>query len=310
MTTQISEWAPVALFIYRRPEHARRMISSLQNCVGYPESPVFVFADGAAHPRDLRAVQETRVIAHSMLGDRAVFLERETNIGVDRSVIAGVTQLCDRFSKVVVIEDDLVVSSQFLEFLNRGLQEFEHEPRVMQVSGHMFDVPEMRQQNEAIFLPMTTSWGWATWKRAWDQFDPSANGWRARLDDHEVRRRFDLDGHFAYSAMLARQMRHEVGAWDIRWYYSLFERKGLGLFPPRTLVVNIGLDGSGAHDRLALPTRQAPLETDASFDLPEDVAESDKKGHVFAAVGAFRHASTGRKVLALMRLLLRRWGLR
>ena len=306
VTLQISEWAPVALFIYKRPQHARQMISTLQRCFGFPESPIFVFADGPAHHRDLSAVQHTRALAHSLLGDRAVFLERETNIGLDRSVIAGVTQLCDRFGRVVVVEDDLVVSPLFLQFLNRGLRRYEDEPRVMQVSGHMFDVPQIRQQNEAIFLPMTTSWGWATWKRAWDQFDPLADGWRARLADDQVRRRFDLDGHFAYSTMLARQMRQEVGAWDIRWYYTVFEHDGLSLFPPRTLVINAGLDGSGTHDRLALPARQAPLDTAAAFDLPAQVSESDQKALVFDAISAFRPRSTRGRLMALARTAARR----
>ena len=168
MSSRISASPPVALFIYKRPEHARRTITSLQGCIGYAESPIFVFADGPAHARDLPAVQQTRALARSLLGDRPVFLERDANLGVDRSVIEGVTQLCERFGSVVVVEDDLVVSPLFLQFLNRALQQYEDEPRVMQVSGHMFDVPELRHVDEAFFLPMTTSWGWATWKRAWD----------------------------------------------------------------------------------------------------------------------------------------------
>ena len=309
MTTQISEWAPVALFIYKRPNHARQMIASVKACSGFAESPIFVFADGPARPGDLPGVQETRAVARSQLGDRAVYLERDVNIGVDRSIVEGVTDLCERFGKVIVIEDDLVVSPLFLRFLNRGLQRYEHEARVMQVSGHMFDVPRLRQQTEAVLLPMTTSWGWATWDRAWAQFDPLADGWRTRLKDEQVRRRFDLDGNFPYSTMLARQMERQVGAWDIRWYYSVFARDGLVLFPPRSLVVNLGFDGSGTHDRLALPARQAPLESLAPFDLPADVVESSHKDAVFMSIKEFRPTSARRRLAAVMRVALRRGGL-
>ena len=308
MTSESPDWAPIAVFIYKRPEHARRMIGSLQRCAGYAESPVFVFADGPAHPRDLAGVRETRTLARAMLGDRAVFVESDTNLGVDRSVIGGVTQLCDRFGKVVVIEDDLVLSPLFLDFMNRGLRSYEGEGKVMQVSGYMFDVPQLRHRNEALFLPLTTSWGWATWKRAWDHFDPLASDWKARLSDGLVRRRFDLDDHFAYSTMLARQMQRRVGAWDIRWYYSVFARDGLVLFPPRSLVVNRGFDGSGTHDRLALPAHQAPIETVTPFDLPVDVVESPYKEDVFRSIAAFRPTSARRKLSALVRVALRRGG--
>jgi hypothetical protein len=310
VTVQISEWAPIALFIFRRPDHARRTIASLQACIGFSESQIFVFADGPTRPRDVPAVMETRALVRRLLGERATFLERETNLGIDQSVIAGVTDVCDRFGRVIVIEDDLVVSPLFLQFLNRGLRRYESEPRVMQISGHMFDVPQLRKQNEAVFLPMTTSWGWATWKRAWDQFDPEADGWRDRLHDEPARRRFDLEGNFEYSGMLAREMRRKVGAWDIRWYYTVFARDGLALFPPRTLVVNAGFDGTGTHDRLALPTVQAQLETSVLFDLPADVAVTREKTHVFEAMGAFRLSSLPRKALAYAKSALRRAGLR
>ena len=310
MTIQIRKWAPVAVFIYNRPIQAQQMISSLQACAGYEESPLFVFADGPAHPQDLPAVEKTRALARKLLGDRAVFLDREANLGIDRSVIEGVTQLCQQFGRAVILEDDLVLSPLFLQFLNRALQTYQDEPRVMQVSGYMFDVPQLRHQDEGIFLPMTTSWGWATWKRAWDHFDPVADGWEERLRDEEVRRRFDLDGHFAYSKMLARQMRRSVGAWDIRWYYTVFAHDGLVLFPPRTLVRNVGFDGSGTHDRLALPAHQAPLEMAASFDLPRAIQESSQKSHVFGSIGTFRPSSPIHKVLAYGRFALRRAGLR
>jgi hypothetical protein len=221
-------------------------------------------------------------------------------------VIAGVTQLGDRFGRVVVVEDDLVVSPFFLQFLNDGLERFDGERRVMQVSGHMFDVPRLREQREGLFLPMTTSWGWATWKRAWDLFDPAATGWRDLLSDEPRRRRFDLDGHFAYSAMLQQQMRRDVGAWDIRWYYTVFARGGLALFPPRTLVLNAGLDGSGTHHRLALPAHQGTLEMQASIDMPARVEESGAASDVFDAIGSFRPSSARRKLAAIARVGLRR----
>ena len=306
MNSRNDDWAPIALFVYNRPGHARRMISSLRDCIGYGESPIFLFADGPATPRDEHAVEETRATARSLLGARVTYLERNANLGIDRSIIAGVTELCERFGKVVVVEDDLVLSPRFLRFLNLALRRYEEEPRVMQVGGYMFDVPQISHQNEAIFLPMISSWGWATWTRAWAHFDPAATGWQGFLRDEDARRRFDLDGQFAYGSMLAREMRRPVAAWDIRWYYSVFVRDGLGLFPPRPLVLNTGFDGSGVHDRLALPVTQAALETSSDFDLPERVEPSAEQSHVFQAIGSFRPSGRARKAAALARVALRR----
>lgn len=281
-------WAPIALFIYRRPDHARRTILSLLACDGVDTSPIHVYADGPKSSGEAEAVRATRVVARDLLGQRATFREQERNLGLAESVIAGVTELCEQYGQVIVVEDDLVLGPSFLGFLNEGLRHFRTEPRVMQISGHMFDVPELRDTNEAVLLPMTTSWGWATWKRAWDLFDPAATGWEARLGTAEASRRFNLDGHYDYRRMLQRQMKGEIDSWAIRWNYAVFARDGLALFPPRTLVANVGMDGSGTHGRAAIAGRQATIAADRSFSMPNDIGVSPRAREVFSAISRSR----------------------
>jgi hypothetical protein len=304
-----TSWAPIALFIYKRPEHARRTISRLKACLGFEECPLYVFADGPKTDADVPAVQATRAAAHELLGPRAVFVEQDQNRGLANSIIAGTTELCQRHGRVVVIEDDLTLGPSFLRFLNEGLERYEDQPRVMQVAGYMFDVPSLADKQEALFLPMTSSWGWATWKRAWDQFDPSASGWQERLVGEEAER-FDLGGRYDYSGMLRRQMSGRIDSWAIRWNYSVFVRGGLVLYPPQTLVLNEGFDGTGTHGRLSLPVRQARLAQNAAFDFPALVAESPQEERVFEAIGSFRSASAPQKLKAVARAVLRRAGRR
>ena len=304
------EWAPIALFIYKRPDHARRAIMSLQACDGVQSSQIHIFADGPKSEAEIPAVEATRAVARELLGGNAVFVEQVRNRGLANSVIASTTEICDRFGRVIVVEDDLVVATSFLRFLNEGLERYRDEPRVMQISGHMFDVPSLAHEREAVLLPMTTSWGWATWTRAWALFDPSAAGWRERLGDDAEVERFNLDGSYDYARMLKRQMAGAIDSWAIRWYYTVFAHDGLVLYPPRTLVANTGFDGTGTHDRLAGPANQAPLGASDSFDFPTDVAESSQKAQVFAAIRSFRTSSRPRKAVAYVNLALRRVGLR
>ncbi len=293
----LTNLAPVALFIYQRPDHVRRTIASLQACDGFDGSPIYVFADGPKSVADRENVIAARAIARDLLGSRAVYAEQDNNRGLANSVIAGTTELCEQFGRVIVVEDDLVLSPGFLRFLNDGLVRYRNEARVMQISGHMFDVPSLAGEREAMLLPMTTSWGWGTWKRSWDMFDPMVAGWRERLADASIARRFNLDGAYDYGSMLRRQQKGAIDSWAVRWYYSVFVNDGLSLFPPRTLVFNGGLDGSGTHDRLALPARQATLDVAASFSWPDLISESRHKEQVFEAVRQFRTSSRLRRVV-------------
>jgi hypothetical protein len=306
MSSRVNQWAPVALFIYKRPDHARRVIASLQACEGAQSHPIFVFADGPRVEADVPAVRATRAVARELLGGAANFIEQDRNRGLANSIIAGATELCDRYGTVIVIEDDLILAPSFLRFLNEGLERYRDEPRVMQVSGHMFDVPSFMHQRDALFLPMTTSWGWATWKRAWDLFDPAASGWRRRLADDTEAKRFNLDGRYDYLGLLKRQMNGETDSWAIRWYYTVFAHDGLALFPPRTLVTNTGFDGTGTHGRLTLPVHQAALATSGAFDLPAEVGESHQKTLVFDAISEFRPSSGRRKLEAMAKIAFRR----
>jgi hypothetical protein len=240
-------YAPIALFVYKRPEHTRRTIEALKRCPEFAESPVFVFSDGPRKPEGEAPVQETRAVARQALEDHAEFIEAPKNQGLAVSIIGGVTRLCEQFGRVIVVEDDLVVAPEFLSFLNAALDRYAHAEEVMQISGHMFPVPAFQDRSEALFLPFTTSWGWATWARAWQHFDPRVVGWERLESDPSLRHRFNVQGSFDYFGMLKQQLAGKVDSWAIRWNWSVFVRDGLVLYPPRTLVNNEGFDGSGTH---------------------------------------------------------------
>ena len=248
----MSRLAPIALFVYKRPDHVQRTIRALQACDGFADSPVFVFCDGTAREHDRGPVQAARQAAKSLLADRATFFESDSNRGLASSVINGVGRLCESFGRVIVVEDDLVVAPGFLAFMNQALERYVKVEHVIHVTGYMFPVPELRDRREALFLPFISSWGWATWAHAWRRFDANALGWDRLEADRALRKRFDLDGSFDYYYMLRLQLAGRIDSWAIRWYWSVFKHDGLSLFPPRSYVQNTGFDGSGTHgSRLA-----------------------------------------------------------
>ena len=239
--------SPIALFVYNRPVHTKFAIEQLSKCKRFGESSLFVFSDGPKTRKDITAVTEVRNLVRRNIGKHVHLVEAKENQGLARSVINGVSRLCNAYGRAIVLEDDLLVSPYFLEYMNAALNKYEKNDTVMQVSGHMFPVKAFYNRKEALFLPFTTSWGWGTWERAWQQFDVRARGWDTLYSHHELRASFNLDGMFDYFSMLERQMRRGGNSWAIRWYWSVFKNKVLVVFPPVTLVRNIGLDGSGTH---------------------------------------------------------------
>ena len=247
--SDVQHAAPIAIFTYRRAEHLRRTLEALSRCELFEASPLLVFADGARGDSDASDVSAARRVATEMLAGRAEFHFADSNRGLASSVIAGVGEAIRRYGRVIVVEDDLEVSLMFLRYMNEALDRYADCTSVYQVSGHMFDVPGLRGCGSAMFLPFTTSWGWATWRRAWDQFDPAAPGWEQLASDRALRKRFNLGGVYDYAGMLERQMNGIGDSWAVRWNWTVFSHDGLALFPAETLVRNSGLDGSGTHGR-------------------------------------------------------------
>ncbi|MEL6949442.1 MAG: hypothetical protein AAGM16_04860 [Pseudomonadota bacterium] len=264
--------APIAVFAFNRPDHLAATLAALLRCRGADESPIHVFADGPRHSGEADAVDATRRVAVDMLGDRAEFRFAEGNQGLAASISAGVGELVERFGRVIVVEDDLELSQEFLSYMNAALNRFEASPEILQVSGFSYEVASFSDRDEGLVFPLTTTWGWATWERAWRRYDPEATDWEQLISDKTLARRFNLDGAYDYTTMLKRQMRGQLDSWGIRWYWSVFRAGGLVVYPPQTLVVNRGMDGSGTHGK-GLLTRFGQRESvmrDTPVDLPEE----------------------------------------
>lgn len=240
-------YSPIALFVYNRPKHTRETVEALLLNGQAKESDLYIFSDAPKNEAAREAVEEVRDYIKQISGFNKVnIVERDANWGLANSVIDGVSKLCEEFGRAIVLEDDLVVSPNFLEFMNSGLAKYEFDEKVMQIAGYMFPV-ELDINDDALFLPFISSWGWATWNRAWQIFDPEAKGYALLKDSSKMRKQFDLDGNYKYFNMLESQQNGKTNSWAIRWYLSVFLNNGLALYPKQTMVQNVGFDGTGEN---------------------------------------------------------------
>ena len=242
-----AELAPIILFAYDRPDHLKMALNALSQNAEFNLSKLFIYCDGPKSIANALNVDTTKIVANQWRHPNKTVIESDINLGLGASVIRGVTQIIETYGKAIVVEDDLEVSRFFLNYLNQALRKYENNSKIMHISAYMFPINEFHDRAKTLFLPNISSWGWATWKRAWSQFERNAIEWELLLDDKSMRRAFDVDGSYAYSDMLFRQMTGEIDSWAIRWNWSVFRASGLVVYPPVSFVKNIGFDGSGTH---------------------------------------------------------------
>lgn len=260
--------APILLFTYNRPVHTQKTIEALQKNEFANESELFIFSDGWKSEEDKAKVHRVRNYLHTIKGFKKIHIEaHKQNYGLARNIIESVTKIINKYGKVIVLEDDLITSRSFLSFMNEALNRFKHDEKIGHV--HAFCYSQINVP-ETFFIKWTGSWGWGTWKNAWDCFNPNGSALLHQLETKKLTRTFDFNGSYPYTRMLRRQITGENNSWAIRWNASLFLADKLSLNAGKSLVENIGFDGSGVHCG-SQNIYKANL-TDIHLHIPEKIA--------------------------------------
>ena len=244
------ELAPIVLFVYNRPWHAQKTVEALRGNTLAKASTLYVYADGPKTTDRVSHIQQVRNYIRSITGFKRIeIIERDANMGLARSIIAGVSKVVNRHGKVIVLEDDCVTSPHFLNFMNRNLDAYAETKNIFMVGGHC--PPDMHFPEDyhdgVFFAPRGCSWGWGTWKSRWEKARWFDNEYfSSLLQNEDFCCEFKAGGKDKLK-ILRDYLFNKIDTWDIQWLVTLWEQKGLTLFPTKTLVQNIGFDGSGTN---------------------------------------------------------------
>ena len=237
---------PVLVFAYSRPKHLKKVLHALQQDPLAVHTPLYIYCDAPKNKLVKNDCDEVLQIAYSTSGFYETHvIERPYNFGLAKSIISGVTEILEEYDRVIVLEDDLVVSPFFLKYMNDALTLYENSESVAAIHGYMY--PIRHTVPETFFLKGADCWGWATWKRAWKFFNPDGASLLNELYEKKLTNEFDLYGAYPYVKMLKNQVLGHNQSWAIRWQASVFIRGMVTLYPARSLVQNIGHDNTGIH---------------------------------------------------------------
>lgn len=238
--------APIVLFVYNRPDHTQKTLDALQKNTLAKHSLLFIFSDAAKNESVQGKVNEVRELIFNVAGFKnVVVFKQEKNIGLANSIISGVTEIIDKYGKIIVLEDDLVTSPYFLKFMNDALDFYENNEKVWHISG--WNYPIEKEGLQDVFLWRTMNcWGWATWSDRWNHFNKDTVQVINEFSVSDIKL-FNLDGVEDFWGQVLDNKTGKINTWAIYWYAMIFKNDGLCLSPTQTFVDNIGLDGSGVH---------------------------------------------------------------
>ena len=242
-----NRFSPVVLFVFARPDHTKKTVDALLANPEACNTDLIVYADAARSEKDVAAVEAVRELFSDLRGFKSVTIHlREKNYGLARNIMEGVTQVTAMYGRAIVLEDDIVTSPAFLNYMNAALDKYENIKEVWHISGWNYPIKSNENLPETFFWRTMNCWGWATWADRWQHFkkkpDELVNSWSS--DDVK---RFNLDGSHDFWAQVVANHGGNLNTWAIFWYATIFVHQGLCLNPTRSFVANIGNDGSGEN---------------------------------------------------------------
>jgi hypothetical protein len=295
---------PVLLFCYRRIDVLKETVQYLLKNKGAEETDVYIFSDGPKSSADLNVIEELRVYLRSIAGFKSVTIyESEANKGLARSIIDGISRIFENYNSVIVLEDDLITSSNFLLYMNQCLARYKNNPKVFSISG--YSPPSVKGTNDfddVYFFPRNSSHGWATWKNRWKSIDWNISDFKSFIQDKGKRAEFN-NGGSDLTQMLKRQMDGQINSWSIRLCYHQYKTKTFTVYPTISKIQNIGF-GAGATHTNNYNRFHTWLDPGSklNFTLPENVVVGMKYYRQFQEFYSIKQRGLGRAKTFLYRI--------
>lgn len=239
--------APIAFFVYNRPKHTKISIEALKKNKLAKESELIIFSDGPKNNNeDIKNVNEVRKIIKEIEGfKKKKIVLNENNCGLYKNFVNGITKICNEYNKVIVLEDDNETSKYFLNFINDGLNLYENDKAICSINGWFY--PKKNNLDSYFFLKGGDTWGWGTWKRAWNEFNPDTDYLLKEIKNRNLIKEFNLNNNFDYYKQLEKRNINLNNSHTIIWKASTFLKNMYSLYPAKSFVKNIGFDPSGTH---------------------------------------------------------------
>lgn len=245
--------APIVMFVYNRADHFIQTFEALNKCPEAAQSDLYIFSDGAKSEKDKDRVVEVRETLKSVKknnGFKNVYIvESPQNRGLAASVIAGVSEVIEKYGKAIVLEDDCITSPYFLKYMNRCLDYYEKDEQIGSIAGFTPELKFLDTFQDDVFMAYRScSCGWATWKKRWEHVDWDLKDMKDFYNNPELIKKLNSNGSDRF-IRLYRQTKGNGSSWSVRFGAHLVKNNQLTVYPRYSYIQNIGCDESGVHSK-------------------------------------------------------------
>ena len=239
--------AAICLFTFNRLEETIKTVEALKLNFLAENYHLNIFSDGPRSEQEKLKVNKVREYLHLIDGFKSVsIIEAKENKGLAKSIIEGVSLILEFNDSVIVLEDDLITSPNFLDFMEQSLDFYRNDENIISVSGFTLNMPSLPVNKDYYFGYRASSWGWGTWKDRWNSVDWEISDYEVFKVNREEKKRFKKGGSDLVR-MLNNQMNGNIDSWGIRFCYNQFKKNQKTVFPTISKLSNIGFGDDATH---------------------------------------------------------------
>ena len=268
-------FAPIILVAYNRYEHFKKTLKALSINDFSNQSNLYIFVDGPKQSKDIEQIKKIVDEAGNfkLFFKNLEVIERKENLGLSENITKSVTNIINRYGRVIVLEDDIVPSKNFLKYMNDALDHYSLDKNIWHINA-CSPVNDFNKENETYFSRLMNCWGWGTWKDRWAFYQKDTNNLVSQFSKEEIKR-FNFDNTANFWDQVIENKKGIINTWAIFWYATIFKKNGLCLSPYLSYVKNIGFDGTGSnsgnHPDLMLDNS---LNENGFFSKPKQMNEN------------------------------------
>jgi len=269
--------APIILFCFKRIDTLTECVKNLKLCPESANSDLYIYSDAARNDQEYNQVYDVRNFIKNIDGFKSIsIIERDVNMGVDYNIIYGIKDISTKFDSFIVVEDDLIVSSEFLTFLNEGLNYFHNKNEILTISAFNYIKIPFRYKWDCYFTGRSNPWGWATWSHKIKEVDWEVSDRKIFLNSKITQKQFNYWGS-DLSRMLKNTLSGKIKAWDIRLDYFMFKNKKITVYPCKNMVINIGFKRSDASNTFGFNRYKNNIDSFSKlhFKFPDFITKNE-----------------------------------
>ena len=241
------ELVPICLFTYNRLNETIKTIEALQNNFLAKDSDLYIYSDGGKTEKDKEKVTKVREYLYSISGFKSITtFESPTNRGLANSVISGVSKILELNERVIILEDDLVTSPNFLDFMNQALMFYQEDNTIFSISGYTLNLSSLPGKKDYYFGYRASSWGWGIWRDRWKVIDWKVTEYENFIKDRSLVEKFKRGGS-DLPRMLSNQINGRIDSWAIRFCFHQFKCNLMTVFPTKSKIISIGFSNEATN---------------------------------------------------------------